>query len=239
VDNQHVHRWTPRDAFVVVAGVFVLVVVGYLVWLSSASSQAAADSYVAVLPSGASTVPDVAEPQSVPLAQAAPMIDSINPAWVNTTAAKAGIPPVALRAYAAAQLSAPPACHLNWATLAGIGWIESVHGSHGGSVLTADGETTGAIKGPQLDGGLGKAMGPMQFIADTWNRWASDGDGNGTADINNINDAAYTAARYLCSGGRDLSKGSDWASAVFSYNHAQWYVDEVYGAATTYAKRAG
>jgi membrane-bound lytic murein transglycosylase B len=106
-------------------------------------------------------------------------------------------------------------------------------------MLDASGEATGVITGPPLDGGLGHAMGPMQFIADTWNRWASDGDGNGVADINNVFDAAYTAARYLCADGRDLANGADWAAAIYSYNHAQWYVDEVYGAANTYAQRAG
>lgn len=238
MDNAHGYRWTPRDLSVAVAGALVLVLVGYIVWLSNSAASVASPAYIAVLPSGASSVPDAAVPVSTPMSSTAPVIDTVSIDWVNRTAARTGIPAVALRAYASAQLAAPSGCHLNWATLAGIGWIESGHGSHGGSTLLADGETTGAITGPPLVGDLGKAMGPMQFIGSTWNMWASDGDGNGTADINNINDAAYTAARYLCAGDRDLSNASAWAAAIYSYNHAQWYVDEVYKAATTYAARA-
>ena len=45
------------------------------------------------------------------------------------------------------------------------------------------------------------------------------------------------AARYLCADGHDLTTGAGWADAVFSYNHAQAYVDAVHAAATSYAER--
>jgi murein DD-endopeptidase MepM/ murein hydrolase activator NlpD len=63
----------------------------------------------------------------------------------------------------------------------------------------------------------------MQFMPSTWLRWGVDADGDGVADPWRPTDAVYAAARYLAaSGGR-----SDISRAVFSYNHAQWYVDEV------------
>ena len=53
-----------------------------------------------------------------------------------------------------------------------------------------------------------------------------------------LDDAAATAARYLCASGHDLDSGTTWASAIHSYNHAQEYVDAVHAAATAYAQRA-
>jgi hypothetical protein len=44
---------------------------------------------------------------------------------------------------------------------------------------------------------------------------------------------------YLCADGHDLTSGAGWADAIFSYNHAQSYVDSVYAAAKAYADRTG
>ena len=41
-------------------------------------------------------------------------------------------------------------------------------------------------------------------IPSTWRKWGSDATDDGTADPNNIIDAAYSAGRYLCASGRDL-----------------------------------
>ena len=127
----------------------------------------------------------------------------------------------------------------------------------GGRKLSTDGRASSEIIGPALDG-VGPvaaipapesserwhgdptwdhAVGPMQFISDTWVRWASDGDGDGIEDPHDLDDAAYAAARYLCAGDLDLATGEDWARAVHSYNHAQVYVDAVHVAASTYAAR--
>jgi hypothetical protein len=67
------------------------------------------------------------------------------------------------------------------------------------------------------------AIGWMQFMPDTWLRWGADYSGDGVADPWNAKDAVFSAARYLAAAGgaNDVSRG------VFSYNHAQWYVDEV------------
>jgi hypothetical protein len=160
---------------------------------------------------------------------------SVSQAWVEKTAAKAGISTVALRAYANAQLAAPASCGLGWTTLAGIGWVESHHGTIDGRTLSTTGVPSAPITGIPL-GDLDRAYGPMQFIPSTWATWGADADGDGTADPQNINDAALAAAHYLCASG-SLASGASWAAAIYSYNHSQTYVDQVYAAAQEYAAR--
>ncbi|WP_246355200.1 lytic murein transglycosylase [Nocardioides ungokensis] len=147
---------------------------------------------------------------------------------------------------------------MDWTTLAAIGYVESRHGTIGGRTLLDDGQSSTPILGPALDGTgdfaairstptsrnlhgdpvWEHAVGPMQFLPSTWDQYAADGDGDGRADPLDLDDAAAATAGYLCAGGRDLSTGAGWAAAVFSYNHAQVYVDEVYAAATSYADRS-
>jgi membrane-bound lytic murein transglycosylase B len=137
-----------------------------------------------------------------PAGRAAP--PTVSTAWVATFAARTGIPARALTAYADASLRAP--CPLGWTTLAAIGWVESGHGTVDGQQVDADGRTVAPILGPVLDGrgkvaavpGAGgdwaRATGPMQFLDSTWARWGSDGDGDGVADPQDLDDAAYAAA---------------------------------------------
>jgi membrane-bound lytic murein transglycosylase B len=78
----------------------------------------------------------------------------------------------------------------------------------------------------------------MQFIPSTWNKYAADADGDGVADINNINDAALAAAHYLCAGNRNLSLPGDWWAAILSYNAVQAYAQDVFNAANDYGVRS-
>ncbi|MGO9098330.1 MAG: lytic transglycosylase domain-containing protein [Mycobacterium sp.] len=164
-----------------------------------------------------------------------------------------GIPAIALSAYRnAAQLMAAsyPDCGLSWNLLAGIGRIESMHASGGGA--DARGIAVPPIYGPALDGTLAgnevifqssiggqatyaRAMGPMQFLPGTWARYASDGDGDGTADPQNLYDSTLAAARYLCSGGLDLRDPSQAMSAILRYNNSMPYAQNVLGWAAAYA----
>ena len=135
-----------------------------------------------------------------------------------------GSPAPALRAYARAQLADAGGCGVGWTTLAGMGWVESYHGTIGGRTLGADGRSSSPIVGPALDGHgdfaairstpasrawhgdpvWEHAVGPMQFLPGTWTSWATDGDGDGRRDPLDLDDAAATAARYLCAGEHDL-----------------------------------
>lgn len=149
-----------------------------------------------------------------------------------------GIPATVLDAYrraAAAQAQSDPACRVDWTLLAGIGKVESNH-ARGGDVA-ANGDVLHPILGPVLDGSPGtaavpntagtawdqggawsRAVGPMQFLPSTWTRWGAGGNPE------NVYDASSAAARYLCSGGGDLSTPGGQATAIYSYNHSASYV---------------
>jgi hypothetical protein len=169
-----------------------------------------------------------------------------------------GIPQVALNAYrvaAARMANVEPYCGIDWALLAGIGREESDHGRFAGAVLHADGVSTPAIIGPALDGvhwdyipapGNGRALdgdakfahalGPMQFIPSTWGIYGTDANGDGRADVFNINDAALGAARYLCAAGGDLRTKSGQIRAVLAYNHSDQYLEQVLALADAYRR---
>jgi hypothetical protein len=106
---------------------------------------------------------------------------------------------------------------LSWTVLAAIGQIES-----------ADGQNMG----PSTAG----ALGPMQFLLSTWQTWGTDGFGDtGPPNIMNPYDAVPSAARLLCADGA-ASGGAGLRTAIFDYNHASWYVNEVLTLAGEYAQ---
>ena len=201
------------------------------------------------------------KPVSEPVAPAPPPSgEHISGSWLSEVSRQTGIGTVALEAYALASVrlaQEQPKCHVGWTTLAGIGAIESGHGTNGGSRLRADGTTSRPILGPALDGSSGMAripsdkqserwhgdtqwdhaVGPMQFIPSTWRTWGSDGNADGTSDPNNVVDAAYAAGRYLCASGRDMRTGEGWTQAIFSYNHSDDYVRSVVARANSYVTR--
>ncbi|HEY1838720.1 MAG TPA: lytic murein transglycosylase [Mycobacterium sp.] len=164
-----------------------------------------------------------------------------------------GIPAMALTAYRNAErmmASADPGCGISWNLLAGIGRIESGHAN--GGATDARGTAVRPIYGPTLDGTLpgnevivqssgagrvsyARAMGPMQFLPGTWARYASDGDGDGMADPQNLYDATLAAARYLCSGGLNLRDQSQVLSSILRYNNSMPYAQNVLGWAAAYA----
>lgn len=67
------------------------------------------------------------------------------------------------------------------------------------------------------------AQGPMQFMPGTWRSYATDGNGDGTADVTDAQDAVYAGAKYLAANGA----ASNVDGALLRYNHAQWYVTKV------------
>jgi hypothetical protein len=116
------------------------------------------------------------------------------------------------------QASAAKYCPgLSWTVLAAIGQIESADGTN---------------MGPSSAG----ALGPMQFLPSTWAIWGIDGFGQtGPPDIMNPYDAVPSAARMLCADGAGAG-GSALSAAIFDYNHATWYVNEVLALAAEYAQ---
>jgi hypothetical protein len=64
----------------------------------------------------------------------------------------------------------------------------------------------------------------MQFIPSTWATVGVDGDGNGTRNPNDFDDAALATGQYLCAGGGDMRVAAQARRAVFSYNHSADYV---------------
>lgn len=181
--------------------------------------------------------------------------------WAAPISEQTKIPDQALRAYGNAALIAQeswPACHLHWNTLAGIGWVETRHGTYSGrfdsSALNAQGIPEPEIIGPALDGTGGfllvddtdagaldhdtrfdRAVGPMQFIPESWGRYGRDADGDGVANPQQIDDAALGAANLLCAFGRDLDTEEGWRDAIASYNHSSDYLAKVRDAAANYA----
>lgn len=166
------------------------------------------------------------------------------------------IPTAALKAYLHADrlmAASTPGCGVGWNLLAGIGHVESTHAF--GGATDAHGNPTDPIHGPTLDGSLpgteiivqdqsygrtvyARAMGPMQFLPDTWSLYTSDGNGDGRADPQNLFDAALAAARYLCGGGMNLRDRSQLTTAVLRYNNSMAYTLNVLGWAAAYATGA-
>jgi hypothetical protein len=195
-------------------------------------------------------VPVGADPVSEPVRavlSSAQVIDSLG---------ESGIPSVAVDAYvrAADRLAAEdPGCGIRWTLLAAIGRVESNHGRFGGAMLRDDGYSTKPIRGIPLDGrpnvalvrdtdggaldgdtAYDRAVGPMQFIPRTWQAVGVDGNIDGRRDPDNIFDAAYGAARYLCEGDADLRDDAARAQAVRRYNNADKYVRVVLSLADMY-----
>ncbi len=151
---------------------------------------------------------------------------------------------------------APDCAGMSWHILAGIGAVESAHA--GGRVLAANGDITPPVIGPRLDGsGVGgnvtpfpdtdagvldgdleydRAVGPMQFLPETWQRWGRDGNDDGTSDPHNIFDATLGAAAYLCGTlPVDLTDRAQLTDAITRYNRSPSYVADVLAFADSYA----
>ncbi|MBW3642830.1 MAG: lytic murein transglycosylase [Actinobacteria bacterium] len=153
------------------------------------------------------------------------------------------IPPRVLAAYRSVDGWCPG---LRWQLLAGIGFVESGHGSANGANVAPDGgEVAPPIFGTTLDGSPGvarlpigpwlgwfgltgpwqQAVGPMQFLPATFTAWAVDQDGDSGANPHDIDDAAASAANYLC-GGRGGTV-VDERTALLRYNRDESYASKV------------
>ena len=68
------------------------------------------------------------------------------------------------------------------------------------------------------------ALGPMQFMQGTFDRYQVDGDNDGVISIYDVHDAIYTAARQLAANG---ASSGDVRRALYNYNHSNEYVERV------------
>jgi cell wall-associated NlpC family hydrolase len=97
--------------------------------------------------------------------------------------------------------------HVPWPILAAINAIET---DYGRNLATS---SAGAI-------------GWMQFMPSTWLEYGVSA-GHGRPNAYDPRDAIFSAARYLAANGA----AHDLRKAIFAYNHATWYVDDVLWAA--------
>jgi hypothetical protein len=162
-----------------------------------------------------------------------------------------GIPPRVLAAYEATDRWCGG---LRWSLVAAIGAVESGHGTTGGaSAEKVTGLVAPSIFGPPLDGSPGtrqvsignrvgwwgldgawmRAVGPMQFLPATFESWAVDLDRDSAANPHDIDDAAATAANYLCGPAGEVT---DERAAVLRYNHSEGYADRVLALADQLAR---
>ena len=120
---------------------------------------------------------------------------------------------------------------VQWNILAAVGKRETDHGRS---------NMAGVKSGTNYAG----AAGPMQFLISTWggkaqiamsskfSGYASDGNGDGVGDVYNPADAILGAAKMLKRNGAPEKV----RQALFIYNRAWWYVDQVEQIAKGYAK---
>jgi hypothetical protein len=94
--------------------------------------------------------------------------------------------------------------HIPWQILAAINSIESDYGRN-------------------LNVSSAGAIGWMQFMPATWSAYGVAVDHSGPPNPYNPADAIFSAARYLAANGG----AKHIRQAIFAYNHATWYVDEV------------
>jgi hypothetical protein len=133
-----------------------------------------------------------------------------------TASALADIPSAALATYREAAAS----CPMPWSVVAAVGKVESDHGRS---------NLPGVHDGANAAG----AEGPMQFLPSTWSAYGVDGDHDGRADVYDQVDAIWGAARYLCANG--AGNAETIRGAIWAYNHADWYVDQVLAIADGYS----
>jgi len=86
--------------------------------------------------------------------------------------------------------------------------------------------------GTNLNVSSAGAVGWMQFLPSSWEAFGLDANGDGRKDPYNPVDAICAAAHYLkLAGGNE-----DLYQAIFAYNHADWYVQEVLLYARAYGR---
>ncbi|HKB30836.1 MAG TPA: NlpC/P60 family protein [Streptosporangiaceae bacterium] len=183
---------------------------------------------------GLTVIPIAMSGDLVGLPAFAPQQSCTQPAGqlVASTQAKDSIPANYLTAYqkAARQYG------IQWQVLAGIGEVESDHGranmpgvGHGQNGFGAAGPMQIGIGGAAGDEWGGPAV---HAASQAFGGVATDGDGDGIANVYDPADAIPAAAKYLLAHGAP----GDLPTAIFAYNHLESYVQDVLSWAGKYTK---
>ena len=125
--------------------------------------------------------------------------------------------------------------NISWTVLAGIAKVESNDGRTTLPGVNSGSNSFGAA-GPMqigIDGAAGNQWGgaPVHPASEVVDGVATDEDGDGIASVYDPADAIAGAAKYLVAHGGQQNV----SAAVFDYNHADWYVEEVLSWASGYA----
>ena len=148
-----------------------------------------------------------------------PALAMLSPSAAPSPLAVQAIPP----SYLVLYQDAARTCHgLPWQVLAAIGEMESDDGR----------SAAPSVHGPT---GYGGAEGPMQFEPATFGAYAVRADRRHALSPFDPADAIYTAARMLCAAGAGAPDSAGLAQAIFTYNHAGWYVNQVMALAEQYS----
>ncbi|MCO1575202.1 bifunctional lytic transglycosylase/C40 family peptidase [Crossiella sp. SN42] len=132
----------------------------------------------------------------------------------------ADIPADYLNIYRTAAATCPG---LGWSVLAAVGKVETDHGRS-------------PLPGVRSGSNSAGAQGPMQFLPATFAAYAQPippGGVDPPSPYHPVN-AIHAAARMLCRNGAKDNR--DIRAALFSYNHAHWYVDKVLAVAQGYSR---
>ena len=113
---------------------------------------------------------------------------------------------------------AADAYRLPWPLLAGVGMAESDHGRRAATSSAG-------------------AQGLMQFLPATFAAYGVDADRDGTPSITSDSDSIFSAANYLAASGA-TEPDAGVRRALYAYNHATWYVNDVLHYAHHYASYA-
>lgn len=141
------------------------------------------------------------------------------PVVAKKATASTGIPAEYLALY---QASAGTCRHLDWALLAGVGFIETKHGTYQGPGVSSGTNSAGAA-------------GPMQFLAGTWTEVRAKHPDIGP-DIYDPAHAIPAAAHKLCDDG--VAAGNV-EKALRRYNNSGKYVRDVTAKAADYRNLGG
>src|SRR3954452_2411065 len=159
----------------------------------------------------------------------APPVDGFAP----SQAALADVPPLYLQTYQAAGAG----YGVGWEYLAAIGTVETDHGRSTQPGVTRGTNSYGCCAGQMqicvIDGCPGRgprALDLRAAQAGTWRTVGVDGNGDGEKNPWDPRDAIPAAARLL----KDAGAPGDYRRAIFAYNHASWYVEDVIALAERY-----